>query len=1315
MLEKIGLPPKPSLRGNSWVVDASHCQGCCSQFTMFNRKHHCRRCGGLFCNTCTQQRMYLRGQGDSPVRICDPCKRLEEAARLEARHGYKSRATKGSSRPGKELEDELELILGTDGEQSLQSMQGSVENIVSDVLAAGTSSQKIGIAQGRELDIHGSSSINVLTSGTDEMGSTSPEDLRKRAQEEKRKYSILKREGKSDEALCAFKRGKELERQAASLELAVRKKRRNPSSTVASVGSDRANSQPSISSRKKSEKQGKRTDDLTTELKELGWSEADLHDVDKKQEKLTLEGELISLLKEVPTKSSPKKENNDADKAQVVSLKRNALKLKREGRLAEAKEELRKAKIIEKELEEKEFLGDDEDKSDDEIAALIRGMGDGNHDDTEIDISGNDNLDLSYIADVGGGIGVDGDFDVTDDDMNDPEIVAALRSFGWEEEPPAVTSSSVNLEALRNEVLSLKREAVKLKREGNNLAAMEQLKKAKQLEADLQQFESEGTNDHRTTTTRSSADTHEFSAYTEDTKTTKNLVSVRPSKNKSEIQKELLGLKRKALALRREGRVDEAEEALKACKTLEIQLDELENAKKMSPAVGKGSGFDDELHGVPGNSVLPEEGIEEVSEQDMHDPSLLSVLHTLGWKDEDDDLVTGPLESSNRVNHAVVPDNDTSQLEVKVRRSRIEIQKELLAVKRRYLALRRQGMLEEAEEELKKAKVLEDQMEEIDSSRGGLTGNMHGTAVGNMNGTDFGSSNVTKQQKHAGKIVDENSSFPALSSLTSTNVESGDGTASAVNAKAQRGRAEIQKELLGIKRRSLALRRQGKLEEAEEELKKAKILEAQIEEIDSVKGSHVLISNAGSDYQHLVLGSSDLTMQKDGAGLPAEETSKSVDRLGAPEVIKAMKGTDFKENNFAAHPGRKLETTVLMTSQNEQKMPKPFTGLHGSFDLLQEESMHVVALHQATQPSYVPDILTGEGWIGGHLTHGKANDGEALSSSNVVGGSPSAQLLQSSEPNATKEETDMKAGVSSGANFVGGVREHENTSGSFQTVAEVDSDAKNTSVKNIADQVSSQQEILAHKRRAVALKREGKLAEAKEELRRAKILEQGLGFGGDNRGSNPSSDFGRKQQTLSPSSTQGVTLPLVSASSDTSISPESKHQGQSHKSISGRDRFKLQQECLSHKRQALRLRREGRMEESEREFELAKALESQLEESPQGQPPAVGAEATEDVSVEDLLDPQLLSALQAIGMQGLELPTPAPQVRAAKGDIPKQLASSNVGSSKNPSQERSQLEEQIKAEKVQALHLKRAGKPAEAMDALRRAKLLEKKLNSLSS
>jgi hypothetical protein len=38
--------------------------------------------------------MFLRGQGDSPVRVCEPCKKLEEAARFE-RYGHKTRAARG--------------------------------------------------------------------------------------------------------------------------------------------------------------------------------------------------------------------------------------------------------------------------------------------------------------------------------------------------------------------------------------------------------------------------------------------------------------------------------------------------------------------------------------------------------------------------------------------------------------------------------------------------------------------------------------------------------------------------------------------------------------------------------------------------------------------------------------------------------------------------------------------------------------------------------------------------------------------------------------------------------------------------------------------------------------------------------------------------------------------------------------------------------------------------------------------------------------------------------------------------------------------
>ncbi|GJM85388.1 hypothetical protein PR202_ga01833 [Eleusine coracana subsp. coracana] len=129
MLEKIGLPPKPSLRGATWVVDASHCQGCSVQFSFFTRKHHCQRCGGLFCSGCTQQRMNLRGQGDSPVRICDPCKKLEEAARFELRYGHKNRAGKANTKAASKPEDEiLSEILGSDGAQTQLSRRESLNS-----------------------------------------------------------------------------------------------------------------------------------------------------------------------------------------------------------------------------------------------------------------------------------------------------------------------------------------------------------------------------------------------------------------------------------------------------------------------------------------------------------------------------------------------------------------------------------------------------------------------------------------------------------------------------------------------------------------------------------------------------------------------------------------------------------------------------------------------------------------------------------------------------------------------------------------------------------------------------------------------------------------------------------------------------------------------------------------------------------------------------------------------------------------------------------------------------------------------------------
>nr|XP_012139168.1 PREDICTED: uncharacterized protein LOC100875153 isoform X2 [Megachile rotundata] len=62
-----------------WVPnDKARKCSCCKNviFSMFNRRHHCRRCGRVICATCSQHRMQISGYPPSVlVRVCDDCKR----------------------------------------------------------------------------------------------------------------------------------------------------------------------------------------------------------------------------------------------------------------------------------------------------------------------------------------------------------------------------------------------------------------------------------------------------------------------------------------------------------------------------------------------------------------------------------------------------------------------------------------------------------------------------------------------------------------------------------------------------------------------------------------------------------------------------------------------------------------------------------------------------------------------------------------------------------------------------------------------------------------------------------------------------------------------------------------------------------------------------------------------------------------------------------------------------------------------------------------------------------------------------------------
>ncbi|XP_070595257.1 RUN and FYVE domain-containing protein 1 isoform X5 [Erythrolamprus reginae] len=66
-----------ALKGHAWLKDdeATNCKQCEQAFSISRRKHHCRNCGHIFCNTCSSNELALPSY-PKPVRVCDTCHTL---------------------------------------------------------------------------------------------------------------------------------------------------------------------------------------------------------------------------------------------------------------------------------------------------------------------------------------------------------------------------------------------------------------------------------------------------------------------------------------------------------------------------------------------------------------------------------------------------------------------------------------------------------------------------------------------------------------------------------------------------------------------------------------------------------------------------------------------------------------------------------------------------------------------------------------------------------------------------------------------------------------------------------------------------------------------------------------------------------------------------------------------------------------------------------------------------------------------------------------------------------------------------------------
>ncbi|KRT84480.1 hypothetical protein AMK59_325, partial [Oryctes borbonicus] len=76
-----------------WVPDgeASVCMHCKeTQFTLINRRHHCRKCGAVVCGPCSNKRFVLPNQSSKPLRVCTHCYDLLNSGAQEAVRRYDS-------------------------------------------------------------------------------------------------------------------------------------------------------------------------------------------------------------------------------------------------------------------------------------------------------------------------------------------------------------------------------------------------------------------------------------------------------------------------------------------------------------------------------------------------------------------------------------------------------------------------------------------------------------------------------------------------------------------------------------------------------------------------------------------------------------------------------------------------------------------------------------------------------------------------------------------------------------------------------------------------------------------------------------------------------------------------------------------------------------------------------------------------------------------------------------------------------------------------------------------------------------------------
>ena len=113
----------------NWVPDkeAIACLACEKSFNSFRRKHHCRLCGQVFCNSCSQQKT-TKGKGGEilakPQRACMAC--YTEVNTMQST-GFRTSISRPGSLPSPPADDEDDDSSGSESDDSSLSAGEQLE------------------------------------------------------------------------------------------------------------------------------------------------------------------------------------------------------------------------------------------------------------------------------------------------------------------------------------------------------------------------------------------------------------------------------------------------------------------------------------------------------------------------------------------------------------------------------------------------------------------------------------------------------------------------------------------------------------------------------------------------------------------------------------------------------------------------------------------------------------------------------------------------------------------------------------------------------------------------------------------------------------------------------------------------------------------------------------------------------------------------------------------------------------------------------------------------------------------------------------